>query len=216
MKTGKNKLSGRCRVRKGLTLIELAMTCAISIIPVTAVGIMFVGGQRDWQQMYQRANRVTEIEGHGSTAIFGQIGRVSYSEYCQLFSADGNPPVVSMAPGGGVFESGQVIVFRYWDRTAVSLGQSEPGDISSSRLPNSYARFYHDTAKESLVVERGLYPGSQRDITPQVLAENVTSVRFDRTEVNNSKQGCVRMEMTLTDPSDGRKSVVMATTLLRN
>lgn len=216
MKTGKKNLSGRRRVRKGLTLIELAVTCAISVIPVAAIGVMFVGGQRDWERTYQRANRITEIEGHGATAIFGQMGRLSYSEYCQLFSAGGGAPAVSVAPGGGIFESGQVVVFRYWDQGAVSLDQSGPGNVGSSRLPNRYARFYHDTQENTLVVELGLYPGNERDITPHILAENVTSVRFGRTEVNNSKQGCVRMEMTLTDPSDGRKSVVMATTLLRN
>ncbi|MCK5174461.1 MAG: hypothetical protein KAR47_13785 [Planctomycetes bacterium] len=216
MKTGRNKLIGRRRVRKGITLIELAVTCTISVIPLTAISVMVVGGQRDWERMYQRANRITEIEGHGATAIFGHIGRISYSEYSQLLSVGDEAPVLSMAPGGGMLESGQVVVFRFWDQGAVSLGHGGPGNVGSSRLPNRYARFYHDTQEKTLVVELGLYPGSQRDIVPQILAENVTSVRFDRTEINNSKQGCIRMEMTLTDPSDGRKSVVMATTLLRN
>ncbi|KKL52478.1 hypothetical protein LCGC14_2285050, partial [marine sediment metagenome] len=49
-----------------------------------------------------------------------------------------------------------------------------------------------------------------------VIAENVTRVKFHRTIENNVGQACVKMEITLRDPYDGKIITMSTATLMRN
>ena len=230
MKGHEIKIAGRGRFAKGVTLIEMAVTAAIAIMPVVAVGVMITGSQRSWRQMHRAASSKTESQGHMATALFGAIGRRSYSDNCEVYSAGGGNAEISAVSNGVLFGSGEEVEFGYWQ----DGGQSGGGASSRSPLrtnrsreisrvePNRYARFYLDAADDKLKVDRGYFPYKTQTITA-VLAENVTGVRFSRTTMNNTRQACVRMEMTLVDPADevladlaDKKFTIMATTLLRN
>jgi hypothetical protein len=58
------------------------------------------------------------------------------------------------------------------------------------------------------------------NVTTRILAENVTTDpnigTFSHTTLNGVGQGCVRINITLTDPEDGEAVRVVTATMMRN
>ena len=122
--------------------------------------------------------------------------------------------------------SGDAVEFRYWD---VELDSSDSHNLlDPDKTATAYALFYLDG--NVLKVDYGPYPpggapegGGIRNtagITTVVLAENVTKDdtvgAFSHTVVNSVGRGCVRINITLTDPNSQEKIKVMTASMMRN
>ena len=195
---------------KGIALIELLISMAVSVIPVSLVGVLLVSGQYNWRQTYEAANNLVEIRSESAATIFGRIGRKSDRNNCELYAGS----TVLTGDSGKEMELlvGDVVEFRYWEKAVSRRGQS------SSEV-NRYARFYLEDGE--LKVDYGPYPhrNSRKVSRTVVVAESVDSVQFGRMKVNNVEQGSVSMELKLElTPEDDEKDekVVKAVTLLRN
>lgn len=197
---------GKRRVAKGVTLIETAVAGAIMLVPISAILVFLIGGQRDWLSSYKLSSRQIEIDGHGAAAIFDRIGRKSDYNDCEISQiTEMNRDVVK----------GKMVEFRYWDnkrvRTGRGRGQSNQGFGAS---PTNYAQFYLEHKDKKLMVAYGSY--RQRASRSVSIADNVTAVEFSRLRFNKIGHGSVRMNLTLTDPDDGKVMTIMAATLMRN
>ena len=196
MKNGNFKLLNRPNFRKGATFVELLIAATISMLPLSAVGVLLVGGHQ------------IEIQGHAATAFFGNIGRKAYVDNCVLHS---------ITESSNSLVAGKSVEFRYW---TPSQGHN-PHNPHSSDLPLSpteYAMFYLDEVEKKLKIDFGQFPFyiNQTSYKTFVIAENVEDVRFTRPIICNVPQRSVNMEMTLKNPVKGDTVTVMATTLMRN
>ncbi len=193
-------LRDKLKFAQGVTLVEVVMAAAISMIPVFAVATLLIGGQRSWQKSYDLSNRQIEIDGQAAAAIFGRVGRKSARAICAIYHI--HRPTSELIVG-------KEVEFRYW-------GNRRAG--GSSMQPTEYARFYLDEGEKKLKIDYGPYPygARRRAARTVVIADNVIGVEFSRTTFNEIGQGSVRMQLTLTDPDDGKTITIMAATLMRN
>jgi len=209
MKDKDFKLFSRPGFRKGTTFVELLVAVAISVLPLSAVGVVLVGAHQNWHKAFRSGNREIEIQGQAATAFFGNIGRKAYIDNCVLRS---------ITESSDSLVAGKSIEFTYW---ASSGTQSQRHDQNSSNLqlsPTEYARFYFDEVEKRLKIDYGRFPYyiNQTSFATAVIAENVVDVRFTRPKIGNVLQRGVNMEMTLKDPVNNDIVTVMATTLMRN
>ncbi|MBP7051171.1 MAG: prepilin-type N-terminal cleavage/methylation domain-containing protein [Phycisphaerae bacterium] len=213
----------------GMTLVELVIAMAISLIAIVGVGMLIDGGNRAWLRAYKSANDQLNIDAQAIVAAFGAVGRKSNrGSYILYEISDGTlipalPP--ANQPDSVVF--GDAVEFRYWDvplNTTDSYGLMD-GDTTAT----AYALFYLEG--DEMKVDYGSYPpgaapsgGGARNttgISTAVLAENVSveigDGPFSHTTVAATGQGSVRLDVTLTDPNDNsRTTQVMTSTLMRN
>lgn len=211
--------------RKGLSVVELMITICIAIIPFSAAGVLLVSGQRGWEKTYYSAHRQIKADAQAVTAALGNIGRRSDRDNCVIYviyKSGSSIAAVPVSASGDSTVSGQAVEFRYWDGRGASIGrEAEP---TFGQPPTCYARFYlfypkEEPEKPQLRVDYGPYPYSDanREVTRTVVfADNVTEIQFSRATLNGVGQGCVRMDMTLTDRLDGETITVRAATLMRN
>lgn len=209
MKQERIMLKNRQKFLHGLSLIELMITIAISVIPISLVGILLVGGQNSWRKTYHSAHREVEIQGYTATVTFERVGRKSQSDHCELYSIHGSSGSSERTPRSythPILTEADAVEFRY------QLDKSSPDNVE-------YSYFYLDASTNKLMVEYSKYPrslGQEPTRAVIVLADNVSKVKFSRTTVNNAAQGCVRMELTLKDPVNESPFTIIATTLMRN
>jgi len=203
--------------RKGLSVVELMITICIAIIPFSAAGVLLVSGQRGWEKTYYSAHRQIKADAQAVTAALGNIGRRSDRDNCVIYviyKSGSSIAAVPVSASGDSTVSGQAVEFRYWDEKGSSRGRgAEP---TFGQTPKYYARFYLDT-DDKLKVDYGPYPYTNREVTKTaVLADNVTEIQFSRATINGIGQGCLKMDMTLTDQLDSETITVRAATLMRN
>jgi len=212
--------------RLGVTLVELAITTAVSSILVRAVGALLVSGQRGWHRTYNSAHKKIKVDAMTTTIAFSTIGRKSNRLGYIIYNVSGGTftPAVPENPTGVEVVSGDAVEFRYWD---VELDSTDShGLLDVTKLATAYALFYLDG--NQLKLDYGPYPpgavpdgGGGRNttgVTTMVLAENASTDNggFSHTTVNGVGQGCVRINLVLTDPDDGETVKVMTATLPRN
>ena len=199
---GKRRLSG------GVALIEVVMAAAISMIPITAIVVLLITGQRNWRSGYNLANRQIEIDGQAAAVIFGRVGRKSDYDNCKISH---------LTKLTQKLICGEMVEFRYWGNKRTKFVSS--GGASGAG-PTEYARFYldEDDGNGELKVDYGSYPlGSRQRATRSVsIADNVSNVEFSRVRFNTIGHGSVKMKLTLTDPDDGKIITITAATLMRN
>ena len=208
------------RNSSGLTLVELMASLVVVMIPVLVAGMFMVSGQRSWQNIYGDAYDGTRGEALAATVGFTSTGRRSNRLDYELYEVDDGTFTVALPESGNGTEIvfGEAVEFRYWDQ-ALSVDL-----LDVTKTGTVYALFYLDEGK--LKVDRGPYPpggvdssGSRRtsgDITTEILANNVSALRFNHTMVSGAGQGCVRMNLTL-GSQDGARSVnAISATLMRN
>jgi hypothetical protein len=197
-----------------MSLVELTMAAAISVIPIYAVWILLVGGQRGWDKTFYLANRQIKADAEAAAAVFGAVGRKSDRRDCVILaSGAGSTAVIAQAAGDGVAR-GEAVEFRYFDEKGQGRSQR-----SAPKLDTEYARFYLDKNDSTLKVDYGPYSSGTtgRKVTSTAaLVRNVTRVQFSQQTVNRIGQNCVRMSLTVTDPVDGKGLTVRAATLMRN
>jgi len=201
---------GKRKLAKGVTLIELVIAGAIMMIPISAILVLLITGQRNWAAGYNLSNRQIEIDGHAAAAIFERVGRKSDYSDCEISR---------IIKSNREMVSGEMVEFRYWGNRRVRFGsgrgQSNKGFGAEA---TEYARFYFDRQDGKLMVDYGSYPhGARRSAGRSVsIADNVTNVEFSRSRFNKIGHGSVRMKLALTDPDDSKMITIMAATLMRN
>ncbi|MFA5239751.1 MAG: prepilin-type N-terminal cleavage/methylation domain-containing protein [Phycisphaerae bacterium] len=213
------------KFHSGVTLIELVVTMAVSLIIISAVTVLLMGGNRGWQQTYDSATKKIKQDAQTVAIKFGSMGRKSNRLGYVIYNINGGTftPVVPTQPEEVV--SGDAVEFRYWD---VSLDSSDSHDLMDvTKTATAYALFYLDG--DQLKVDYGAYPpgavlaGGDRnttDITTTILADNVSTDpdigAFSHSTIGGVGQGSIRINITLTDPNDGDSIKVMTATLTRN
>jgi hypothetical protein len=202
----KTLLLGKRRLAGGVALIEVVMAAAISMIPISAILVLLITGQRNWRSGYNMANRQIEIDGQAAAAIFGRVGRKSDYDNCKISH---------LTKLTQRLICGEMVEFRYWGNKRTKFVST--GGASGAG-PTEYARFYLDEDEKQLKVDYGSYPlGSRRRATRSLsIADNVSGVEFSRVRFNNIGHGSVKMKLTLTDPDDGKTITITAATLMRN
>ncbi len=218
----------RRRRLRGYTLIELAITMVLSTMLAAGVGVLMVGGTRTWHKAYNSAYRDNRQAAQTVLITFGSVGRkTNRVDYCLYTELRGlYIPVLSDDDDTDVVV-GDAVEFRYWDE------ELDPADSANlmdrDKKSTAYAFFYIDNGV--LKVDYGSAPpgavplgGGPRNIvniTTRVLAENVTADPdtgpFSHTTIGNVGQGCVRINIAVTDPDDAENTVTVRTaTLTRN
>lgn len=215
-------------------MIELVVAMAVTSVLILVVGVLLVMGQQTWHKAYDSAHRQIKQDAQVTPLTFGSVGRKANRLNYTIYNVDGKT-FTPAAPQGTEPEevvSGDAVEFRYWD---VELDATDShGLLDATKLATAYALFYIDG--DQLKVDYGPYPpggvpagGGTRNtskITTTILAENVTNVTnvtansntgaFSHTTLNGVGQGCVRINITLTDPENGDSIDVTTAVLMRN
>jgi len=216
------------KVCSGVSLVELIVTMAISSILILTIGALLAGGQRSWQQIYDKSNSQIKRDAQATMVTFGITGRKSNRLNYTLYKINHGTftPALPQTSAPEEVVSGDAVEFRYWD---VELGTDDSHNLlDTTKTATAYALFYVDS--NELKVDYGLYPpggvhsgGGFRNtsgITTTVLANNVSTDpqigAFSHTTINGKGQGCVRINITLTDESDKESIQVMTSTMMRN
>lgn len=219
------------KFRSGFTLVELITTMVISLILVLVVGVLLVSGQRAWQQTYNSAHKQIKQDAQAVMVEFGSMGRKANRIHrlgYEIYNINGSIFAPSEPQGTELQEvvSGDAVEFRYWD---VELDPEDTyGLMDVTKIATAYALFYLDG--DLLKVDYGPYPpgavpagGGARNTTGVIttsLAENVSADpntgAFSHTTLSGVGRGCVRINVTLTDPEDDDSIKVMTATLMRN
>jgi hypothetical protein len=221
--------SGKDRSCAGFTMIELTFAMALNLIIVMAAGILLVGGNRGWQNVYNAVNGKTKQDALAATLAFGNIGRKSNRLSYQIYKITANAliPATTKTSDPQEVVSGDAIEFRYWD---VALDEDDTHNLmDESKKATAYALFYIEAG--NLKVDYGPYPpgaapagGGAKNtvgVTTETIAENVTPGDvgvgpFSHTVISGVGQGSVRINLVITDPQTGKTTKVMTSTLMRN
>ncbi len=211
------------KTASAFTLIELMTTVVIATIPIAAIGLLLVSGQRRWESTYDSATKQIKLDATVITAKFGNIARKSNLLHYKLYENNGGSFAEALSSGSNAVEvvAGNAVELRYWD---VPFSADI---LDVNKLATAYALFYLDA--DSLKVDYGSYPpgavsegGGPRN-TPdrtEILANNViadpNTGAFNHTTINGVGQGCIRINFRLTDPDDGETITVKTAALIRN
>jgi hypothetical protein len=202
----------------------------LNSIILLAVGVLLVGGNRGWSNIYDSANKKIKQDAMVTTLTFGSIGRKANRLSYKLYNSTGDAftPALPQTSDPQEVVSGDAVEFRYWD---VALDETDSYNLmDTTKKATAYALFYIDGDK--LKVDYGPYPpggvpegGGGRNttgVTTEILAENVsidddTEVgAFSHTVVSDVGQGSVRININLTDPNTEETVKIMTSTLMRN
>ena len=211
-----------------MTLVELVITGTVALVLASAVGVLLDGGNRAWLHTYDAVHSRREEDARAIVAAFGGVGRRSNRASYVLYHSDHGvfTPVLPDPSRPQSVVAGDAVEFRYWD---VELDQSDSHNVmDTGRTATVYALFYLEAGQ--IRVDQGAYPpgavpagGGSRNsagVSTTVLAENVTvDARlgpFSHTTSAGVGQGCVRLNLILTDPTSGTATRVTAATLMRN
>jgi len=214
--------------RSGVILTELVVTMTISLILVSAVGVLLVSANWTWQQTYNSAHKKIKQDAQAIMITFGIMGRKANRLGYIIYNINGNTftPAVPTTSNPEEVVFGDAVEFRFWD---VEFDATDSHDLMDvTKTATAYALFYLDG--DQLKIDYGPYPpgavpdggGSRRtsNVTTTVLAGNVSTDSgigaFSHTTLNGVGQGSVRINITLTDPEDGETIKVMTATLMRN
>lgn len=134
----------RHRFRSGVILTELVITTAISLVLVSAIGVLLISGNRTWQQTYDSAHKQIKQDAQAVTVTFGSMGRKSnrlgYIIYNININGNTFTPAVPTTSNPEEVVSGDAVEFRYWD---VKLDETDSHDlIDVQKTATAYALFY--------------------------------------------------------------------------
>jgi|GEM_PF-552521 len=219
--------NSRRRRPSGLTIMELMIAMSIDLVLMLVVGVLLVSGQRCWSKVYGSTNKKIKQDAQSFAITFGSMGRKANRLGYIIYTAKGGTysPAKPQTSDREVVR-GDAVEFRYWD---VELDESDSHQLMDvTKQGTAYAFFYLKDGQ--LKVDYGPYPpgavpadGGARNttgITTTILAENVSDGTdtgpFSHTTVGGVGQGCVRANITLTDPQDGDTITVKTATLMRN
>ena len=204
----------------GMTIMEVLITIAVSAVLASVVGILMISGQRCWNQTYNAAHRQIKQDAPAVTSAFGSIARKANRLNYKIYQVENGTFTKAVGPVTGLaVVTGQAVEFRYW--TADTPDESL---LNITNTGTHYALFYLENGKLKIDYGRvqssdvGAVNGTAKT-TPDntvILSENVSSLEFSHTTSNGMGMGCVRINLTLTDPDDGRTINVMTASTMRN
>lgn len=215
------------KLASGLTIIELTVTMTLGLMLALAVGGLLAGGQHCWHQTYNLVHQKINEDAQTLMLTFASVGRQANRNSYAIYNADAG--IFTPAEPQTADEElvrGDAVEFRFWD---VELDEADSQHLMDvSKEATAYAFFYLDA--DELKVDYGPYPpgavpaggGSRNttDVTTTTLAENVVpdpnTGAFSHTTISGVGRGCVRINVKLTDPNDGRSVTVKTATLMRN
>jgi len=216
------------KTRSGVTIIELTISMAIGAILLSGVGVLLISGQRAWNKIYGSAHKEIKQQAQNVVTAFGSIARKANRVDYTIYDIAGNgfTPALPQTANPQEVVPGDAVEFRYWDVEFDSEDSHQLMDVT--KTGTAYALFYLDDDK--LKVDYGSYPpgavpegGGNRNtsnITTRVLAENVSTDpnigAFSHTTLNGAGQGCVRINIILTDPEDKDSIRVTTAAMMRN
>jgi prepilin-type N-terminal cleavage/methylation domain-containing protein len=220
----------KCKFHSGFTLMELVITMLISPILALVVGILLVSGNRAWQRTFNSTQKQIKQDAQAVTIVFESMARRTNRLGYTIYEVNGNifTPAVPRTSNRQEVVSGDAVEFRYWN---VDLDKTDSYKLMDvAKTATVYALFYIDD--NQLKVDYGPYPpgavphgGGIRNasgVTTKVLTDNVSTDSnsnigaFNHTILNGVGTGCVRINITLTDPEDDEIVRVMTAALLRN
>ena len=226
----KRRLIMRRNKRKyctGFTLIELIVTMFISSILMLVVGVLVVSAIGAWQQTYNMVHKQIDEDATAVSLAFGKMGRMANRANYVVYNVAGSTfTPVALPPDVDTVVSGNAVEFRYWD---VALTTTDTYQLmDATKKGTAYALFYLDNGQ--LKVDYGPYPPggapagggvkNSANIKTVVLARNVSTSpgigAFSHTSLSGVGQGCVRVNIILTDPDSGRQERVMTSVMMRN
>jgi hypothetical protein len=227
----KNRIQKRkYRFCSGITLVEISLAMVLNSMIVLAIGVLLIGGNRGWHNIYDSANKKIKQDAMVTTLTFGSVGRKANRLSYRIYKSNGDAflPALPQTSDPQEVVSGDAVEFRYWD---VALDETDSYNLmDTNKEATAYALFYID--KDELKVDYGPYPpggvpegGGARNttgVTTDVLAENVSIDEdsevgaFSHTVVSGVGQGCVRININLTDPDTDETIKVVTSTLMRN
>ena len=108
-------LKGKRKLARGITLVEVVMASALSLIPISAILVLLIGGQRSWQNSYDMANRQLDIDGQKSAEVFRRIGKKSDYDNCKISH------ITKLT---SELICGEEVEFRYWGNKRTQIGSS--------------------------------------------------------------------------------------------
>jgi Tfp pilus assembly protein PilE len=155
--------------RTGLTLIELMVASAMATICVLAVGVVFSGSQKAWNNTYTKANSSIMLDSHLASKAFEATVRKAS---CEKYSLDTE-----------VGHEGHWVEVYYFAS-------------NDSNTPDRYACLQVEGG--TFYIDHGATPSPiQQTGTPDPpqnqICENVTAFSF------SSSGRCIRMKMTLSN-----------------
>ena len=205
--------------RSGMTLVELLIAMAIAIIPILAIGMLLTGAQRTWSDTYNTAHKRIMMDADAVAVTLGNIGRKSNRRAYEVYTGGGDNFVKAEPDPGNTKAVGQAVEFRYWNAQTPDVNMMDVTETGTH-----YAFIYVNGA--DLNVDYGqvdpagigaINGGVRRTPDETVtLSENVSIIEFGHETLNGNGQGCVYIDLTLTDPDDGETVKVMTATFLRN
>ena len=214
--------------RSGVTLIELVIAVAISLILLLVVGTLLVGGQRFWLQTYSDSQKKIKQDAQAIMIKFGSMGRKSnsissgvrqgykiYTNYGDTTPATTNPSTL--------IATGNVAEFGYWNYDWDAAGFDPTTVMDKNKPCTDYIEFY--LTGSTFKAEYGVYDygngGQKVPARTEILAQNASAgttgmgVFSHTTDISGNGNGCVRISLKLTDPNDGEVITIKTATLLR-
>jgi prepilin-type N-terminal cleavage/methylation domain-containing protein len=214
------------RIRSGFTLIELVVAAAISTLLALVVGILLVGGQRFWRQTYSDSQKQIKQDAQAIMIKFGSIGRKSnrissggwqgYKIYADYGDTTPAPTIT-----GTLIATGNAAEFGYWNCDWDDAGFDPNTVVDKSRMCTDYVEFY--LIGSTFEAEYGTYNSSGQKVfeRTEILAQHASAgtagmgVFSHTTDGSGNGNGCVRINLKLTDPVDGEVITIKTATLLR-
>jgi len=215
-------MSKRRKLAKGITIIELVIGVVVSIIVIFTAGLLLVSGQKNWISSYEYAYGDVQVNAIETMLAFGSAGRKSNKSDYVLYDYDGKkfdgPILPTDVSNPEEVVSGNAVEFRYWD------AELNDSFMDTDITGNAYRLFYVE--EDQLIMETGPYPpgailpsgGNRTPTGKHILAQNVQSVVFSHmtTNAEGDGNGCVKMDLTIFDPAEGKGIHVKTATLMRN
>ena len=216
------------RIRSGVTLIELVVTATISMLLVLVVGILLVGGQRFWQKTYSDSQKQIRQDEQAIMIKFGDMARRSnrissggWQGY-KIYTNHGDT-IPAPTNTGTLIATGNSAEFGYWNCNWDDAGFDPNTVVDKNKTCTDYVEFY--LTGTTFKAEYGVYNSSGHKVPTtgrtEILAQNASvgtagmGVFSHTTDVSGNGNGCVRINLKLTDPCDGEVITIKTAALLR-
>ncbi len=209
---------------KALSLLELIVAMGMVSILILASGVLLVGGNRSFRQVYSSIHDPIQQDSRALTSAFGAIARKSNRTNYVVYEIDDGYFIEAAPDRGETMASGQAVEFRYWDKPFYELVQGMD-QMNVEDTGTQYALFY--LSGDSICVDYGdvvdtvggVHNGLRRtdNVFTQRLAENidieVNTDIFSHELVSGTGNGCVCLNVTFKNQQEKTVDVKMASLL---
>lgn len=210
--------------RKAFTLVELIMTIVASAVLMFAAGAMLMNSSHFFQQTYNSVNKKINVDARALTSAFTYVGRKSNRLNYTVYNVKNDIFTEAKLKTGETVVKGQAVEFRFWSEKVYQMSDMD-SLLEVDNTGTDYALFYLDG--DELKVDYGKIingvggvSGGVRNTgtsVTHVLAENVdlkanTDI-FSHTVTGGAGDGCVSLDITLTDDDDVSVEIKTATFL---